>query len=159
MIMQISRGVVFRAVMLLLLVMSRFANAGTDLPMTISQAGTWYVEGVLDEKVNTAFLLDTGSGYVSLSEKTFRKIRDESSTQFRRHIRAAMANGKIISVPVYSVAKLTLGANCTLTDVEVTVLASSDRDILGLNAITAMQPLTIQLDPPALKASCPIQKS
>jgi predicted aspartyl protease len=132
------------------------SHADTDtLPMARSDAGTFYLHGTIDDKVSTDFLLDTGSGYVSLTEKTFRQIKNETTTEFRRHIRAAMANGKIVAVPVYSVKRLALSSNCILEDIEVTVLANASRDILGLNAIFAMQPLTIQLDPPALNASCP----
>jgi clan AA aspartic protease (TIGR02281 family) len=143
----------------LLMLATTTAYAGSSiLPLTRSQAGTYYLQGNLDGNISTDFLLDTGSGYVSLTEKTFGQIRDESTTEFRRHIRAAMANGKVVAVPVYSVKQLALG-NCILEDIEVMVLPSASRDILGLNAIAALQPLTIQLDPPVLNASCPNAES
>jgi predicted aspartyl protease len=143
---------------LLLLAATTGYAESSILPLARSEAGTYYLQGTLDGKVNTDFLLDTGSGYVNLTEKTFGQIRNATTTEFRRHIRAAMANGKVVAVPVYSVKQLVLGS-CILEDIEVTVLPSASRDILGLNAIAIMQPLTIQLDPPALNASCPAAES
>ena len=130
-----------------------------NLALRTSEAGTYYLAGSIDSLVHTEFLVDTGAGYVSLSDKTFRTISEIESTILLRHINARMANGRIVTVPVYQVEELALSENCVLRNIEVTVVKNSDRDILGLNAIRALQPVTLQLDPPVLSVSCPVQDS
>jgi predicted aspartyl protease len=65
-----------------------------------------------------------------------------------------MADGKRQRVPVYRIAELQLGEACMLHEVEVAVLRGASRDILGLSALRRLQPLTLQLDPPVLTATC-----
>jgi len=125
-----------------------------SLPLHTAGSGTLYLDGMLIGKVNTEMLLDTGSGYVSLSRETFNQVKSDTGTKFLREIRAVMANGKTMAVPVYEIAQLSLGAHCMLYDVEVAVMPNGSRDILGLNALRQLQPLTIQLDPPQLTANC-----
>jgi predicted aspartyl protease len=131
------------------------ASAGTsEIHLEAVQAGTFYVKASLDGVVETDLLLDTGSGYVSLSKTTFDRIKDTASTTFQRNITGVMANGKAVSVPVYRIAELKLNSECVLHDIEVAVFRDTSRDILGLNALKQMQPLTLQLDPPVLTATC-----
>ena len=128
---------------------------GEDIQMVLEQAdsGNFYLHGQLDNVVETAMLVDTGSGYVSLSRKTFRQIKRLPGTRYLREIHGTLANGSSLRVPIYRVAELSLGNNCTLRDLEVAVFPGADRDILGLNALRRMQPFTLQMDPPALIAS------
>lgn len=118
------------------------------------QAGTFYVKANLDGVVDTDLLLDTGSGYVSLSKRTFDRIKDDASTVFQRHITGVMANGSAMSVPVYRIGVLSLSTDCVLHDIEVAVFNNTSRDILGLNALKQIQPFTLQLDPPLMTATC-----
>lgn len=126
----------------------------TTLPLHTADSGTLYVEGRLIGKVDTTLLLDTGSGYVSLSRAIFNRVKGDAGTRFLRDIHGVLADGNNVVVPVYSVAELRLGANCTLREVEVAVMPNGARDILGLNALRQLQPLTLQLDPPRLTANC-----
>lgn len=127
---------------------------GNDIPMQLMASGAFYVKASLDSRVNTDMLLDTGSGYVSLSDETFGKIKDEPGTVFQRYITGVMANGKASRVPVYLISELRLTETCVLHDVEVAVLHNATRDILGLSALRQLQPLTLQMDPPVLTANC-----
>jgi predicted aspartyl protease len=61
-----------------------------------------------------------------------------------------MANGKLLEAPVYRVAELAIGETCRLTDVEVAVLPSGARDILGLSALKRLGPFAMQMSPPQL---------
>lgn len=130
------------------------ASQSFDIPMQLVSSGAFYVKASLDSRVDTDMLLDTGSGYVSLSDDTFDKIKDEPGTIFRRFITGVMANGKASRVPVYLISELRLSEQCILRDVEVAVFRNAKRDILGLSALRQLQPLTLQLDPPVLTASC-----
>lgn len=124
------------------------------IPLEAVQAGTFYVKANLDGVVDTDLLLDTGSGYVSLSKRTFDRIKDDVSTVFQRHITGVMANGSSVSVPVYRIGVLSLSSDCVLHDIEVAVFSNTSRDILGLNALKQIQPFTLQLDPPSMTATC-----
>ena len=130
------------------------AGSLQSIPLDPVQAGTYYLKARLDQAVDTDMLLDTGSGYVSLSQATFARIKDEPGTVFLRHIQGVMADGKRMRVPVYSIAELQLSEHCILRDVEVAVMRGASRDILGLSALRQMQPLTLQLEPPVLTATC-----
>jgi len=133
---------------------SAFAAQPYNIPMQLVSSGAFYVKASLDSLVDTDMLLDTGSGYVSLSSDTFGKIKDEPGTVFMRFITGVMANGKASRVPVYLISELRLSEQCVLHDVEVAVFQNATRDILGLSALRQMQPLTLQMDPPMLTASC-----
>lgn len=126
----------------------------TSLPLHTAGSGTLYLDGRLVNAVDTELLLDTGSGYVSLSRETFNRVKGHAGTRYLREIHGVLANGKSVAVPVYAIAELSLGANCTLYNVEVAVMPNGSRDILGLNALRQLQPLTLQLDPPQLVANC-----
>lgn len=121
-------------------------------PMKQVSSGSYYVQGSFGSGVDTEFLVDTGSGYVALTPATFKQLKRESDVEFDRQISGRMANGKIVSVPVYRVAAFQLG-DCVIKDVEVTVLSGSDRNILGLSALRKVEPFAMQLDPPTLYLS------
>lgn len=131
-----------------------FATEPNAIPMEAVSSGAFYVKASLERGVSTDMLLDTGSGYVSLSNETFGKIKNEPGTVFQRFITGVMADGKSARVPVYVIGELRLSEQCVLHDVEVAVFHNAKRDILGLSALRQMQPLTLQLDPPVLTASC-----
>jgi predicted aspartyl protease len=126
----------------------------SEIPLEAVKAGTFYVKASLGGQVATDLLLDTGSGYVSLSKRTFDQIKHESSTIFQRNITGVMANGSAVSVPVYRIGELKLTSECVLYDIEVAVFSNTSRDILGLNALMQIQPFTLQLDPPVMTATC-----
>lgn len=121
-----------------------------SVPMQQQKSGNYYVQGTLSDGVETEFLVDTGSGYVSLSRRTFSRI--ERQAEYLRDIAGAMANGSVLKVRIYRVATLTLG-DCVLSDVEVAVLPGASRDILGLSALRRVEPFAMQLTPPRLIVS------
>jgi predicted aspartyl protease len=148
------RNLILSAICLLLASTPVLAAQRNDIPMELVSSGAFYVKASLDSEVNTDMLLDTGSGYVSLSTATFGKIKDEPGTVFQRFITGVMADGKASRVPVYLISELRLTDQCVLHDVEVAVLRNSKRDILGLSALRQLQSLTLQMDPPVLTANC-----
>lgn len=120
------------------------------VPMQEHTSGQFYVRGVLAGDVETDFLVDTGSGYVALSKETFARVRRRTSVEHVRDVVGALANGKLLKVPVYRVGELAIGPECRLTDVEVAVMSSGARDILGLSALKRLEPFAMQLSPPQL---------
>jgi clan AA aspartic protease (TIGR02281 family) len=131
------------------------AQADTvQIPLETAAAGTFYIKAGINAEIETDLLLDTGSGYVSLSRATFDRISAGSRPELERTITGILADGNSVSVPVYRIDELKLGANCVLHDIEVAVFRNAARDILGLNALKQMQPFTFQMDPPQLSATC-----
>lgn len=124
------------------------------IALEAAASGTFYVSASLNAAIETDLLLDTGSGYVSLSKRTFERVTAGTHPQPERTITGILADGKAVSVPIYRLAELKLGSECVLHDVEVAVFRNGARDILGLNALKQMQPFTLQLDPPQLSANC-----
>lgn len=124
-----------------------------NLAMHQEESGNFYVHATVDGNVETDLLLDTGSGYVSLSKATFDKVSATASPRFSRHIFGRMANGKIEKVSLYFLDELKLADNCVLREIEVAVFPKADRDILGLNALSRLQPFTMQLTPARLTSN------
>ena len=124
-----------------------------ELPMQQAGSGNYYVHATLNREVETDLLLDTGSGYVTLSRATFSQLEHDEDTVFQRRIIGKMANGKSLAVEVYRIRELRLAEDCVLRDIEVALLPNADRDILGLNALRLIQPFTLQLEPPLLRGS------
>jgi len=151
-----TRGYSLAGWLHLLLLMPIVALAGgqEEIPLASVSSGTFYVKASVDQGEYTDMLLDTGAGYVSLSRDTFGRVKDNPGTVFQRYITGVMADGKSLQVPVYIIAELKLSDQCILHDVEVAVFKNSNRDILGLSALRQMQPLTLNLEPPALTANC-----
>jgi len=123
------------------------------LDMHQAASGNFYVHATMAGAVETDLLLDTGSGYVSLSKATFDRISATSSPRFSRHIFGTMANGKVQKVPMYYLDELALSPECVLRNIEVAVFPRADRDILGLNALARLQPFTLELAPARLTSS------
>lgn len=140
----------------MLMCLGSIVSAGEiNLAMHQSNSGSFYVHAEIDTGIETDLLLDTGSGYVSLSKQTFDRIAKSGKPKFSRHIYGTMANGKVEKIPLYFVRELKLADNCVLKEIEVAVFPKADRDILGLNALSKLQPFTIELTPASLTSdSC-----
>jgi predicted aspartyl protease len=134
----------------------RFGHA---VQMSQRPSGNYYVHGSFQPGVETDFLVDTGSGYVALTEKTFQQIQKLPGTRYLREIAGATATGRVVAVRIYHVANISLGEHCKLADVEVAVMPGATRDILGLSALRQAAPFAMQLNPPELLVShCPGQE-
>lgn len=119
--------------------------------MTQSTSGTLYLKGTA-AGIEAEFLLDTGAGLVTLNEATFATLRKKSGVKQVRQVGARMANGKIQLMNVYEVEQFSIG-NCELGPLEVAVMAGKGRNLLGLSALAAAAPFSIQLSPPVLSLS------
>jgi predicted aspartyl protease len=126
---------------------------GDSVPMQQRASGNYYVVGTLTGGVQTDFLVDTGSGYVSLAPAVFERLRAASGTVFLRDFLGTMANGRTLKVPLYRIETLELSPHCVLHDVEVTVMPGSTRNILGLSALRRVAPFALDLEPALLMLS------
>lgn len=118
-----------------------------NLDMHQAESGNFYVSATLAGNVDTDLLLDTGSGYVSIGKDTFARISKTLEPRFSRYIYGRMASGRVEKVALYFVDELKLSSDCVLTNIEVAHFPKADKDILGLNALSRLQPFTVQLAP------------
>lgn len=126
---------------------------GHEIPMTLHDSGNYYVTGQFETGARTQMLVDTGSGLVALSGKTFKPLKGLASTQFVRRANATLANGRRTQLKIYRIARLALGEECLLHDIEIAVMPGTSVDILGLAALRHVQPFALSLDPPVLSVS------
>jgi len=64
-----------------------------------------------------------------------------------------MADGSQLTVPIYRIGGVVIGAECWLSDVEAAVFPGSTRFILGLSGLRQAAPFIFSLDPPQLVLS------
>ena len=123
-----------------------------QVTLTNSNSGSFTVPvtvgGVADQ-----LLLDTGASMVTISPKLFAKIRRQSEVTRVSQIGARMASGQIQLLNVYRVSQFRLGEHCELGAVEVAVLPSGDRSLLGMNVLRKAAPFAVSTAPPALGLS------
>lgn len=125
-----------------------------SLALSSNTVGTLHVTARLGQAVPADFLLDTGSAYVVLSADTRRRLESEGSLQPVRKLRAVMANNATVSAPVYRVSALELAPGCVVRDFEAVALPGARKNILGLSALRAVAPFTINLEPSRLDVTC-----
>lgn len=150
-----TKSIVALTILVLSSLVSTIARSD-QLPLEQAPSGNFYVDADFGGALNTAMLLDTGSGYVGLTKRTFKRLQantgDAGAPEFRRKITGVMANGRATSVSVYTLPELRFGS-CVLRDVEAVVFPRADRDILGLSALKRMQPFTLDLEDGLLTTS------
>ena len=126
------------------------SGVSATVPMHEKGAATYYVSVSVNEGTSSDFLVDTGSGYVTINSNLLDQLVREKGAVFVKKIAAVMADGSETVVPVYRVASLTLGHDCVIHDVEAAVLPGNTRNILGLSALKKAAPFTLSTTPPAL---------
>ncbi|MFK7863853.1 MAG: retroviral-like aspartic protease family protein [Pseudohongiellaceae bacterium] len=134
------------------LLSSSLQAAEFDSKIAMSQAasGNFYVKGRFGEEDSASFLVDTGSGLVVLSEKTFNSLAIMDAKKPISRKAARLADGRTKAINIYSVEQLVLGDNCSLGPLEVAVIPGGTRNILGLSALNQAAPFAIYTSPPTL---------
>jgi hypothetical protein len=122
------------------------------IPMTMGTATTYYVQGSFGNLEATDFMVDTGSGYLSINTSTLDTLLKQGLATYQRDLPGVLADGTQIEVPVYRVSQFSIGP-CKLQDVEAVVFPSTRRQIIGLNVLTRSAPFTFSVDPPELVLS------
>jgi predicted aspartyl protease len=125
------------------------ADFDSPVAMHRKDSNTFYVSGSINGSGHLDFLIDTGSGYVTLDQDTLAALQraNPANVEYRRKLVAVLADNRERTVSVYRVADLDLGANCHLGDIEVAVLPGRGHPILGLSALLRAAPFA--MDPEA----------
>lgn len=140
----------------LLLSIAFAAPAGElrDVGLTANEVGTLHVEARLGTQVGTEFLLDTGSAYVVLTEATRRSLAAEGALTPVRQLRAVMANNATARAQVYRVSSIRFADGCEVRNFEAVALPGARKNILGLSALRAFAPFTVDVAPLRLRLNC-----
>lgn len=115
--------------------------------------GTYYVSVVLADMPESQFMVDTGSGYMTINEESLSTLKKKGQVKYIKDIKGILANGSTHIVSVWQVSSISLNNQCTLRDVEVAVFPGKTRQILGLSALKKAAPLEMSFDPPGLSLS------
>jgi len=131
------------------------AQAGNaqSMPLVESAAKTLYVSAAVDTLDATKFMLDTGSGYTTINQKTYDALKQLQRIHFVKKILGLLADGSQRQVNIWRVDSITLNGSCKLQNIEVAVLPGTSRQILGLATLRKAAPFTISVDPPTLSLS------
>lgn len=148
----------FAFVLCLLLVggASSFVSAGqfgTTVEMDARNGATFYVPGLITGLGAVDWMVDTGSGYMTINEEILTSLKENGQAHFVKRLRGRLADGSELEVPVYLIDSISIGDACWLRDVEVAVFPGSTRPILGLNVLQRTAPFIFSFEPPRLVLS------
>lgn len=125
------------------------------IPMYEKGADTFYIKGEIRGLGTTEFMVDTGSGYMTINEETLEVLKSKGEATYVKELLCILANGKEEIYPVYRIASIQLGKDCVLTNVEAAVFPGKTRHILGLSGLKRAGSFSFSFDPPQLSlASC-----
>lgn len=128
-------------------------NFDVRVPMKEKSAATFYVDADISGFGNTQLMVDTGSGFMTINEKTLASLMENEQAEYRRELSGILANGDRMTVPVYSINRLAIGS-CEIFDVEAAVFPGNTRQILGLSALTRTAPFIFSTNPAELVLTC-----
>jgi clan AA aspartic protease (TIGR02281 family) len=127
-------------------------DSDVTVPMYDKGRATYYVNAQIADLGPSEFMVDTGSGYMTINEQTLNALQERKQVQYVKELRAILANGTELVIPVYTIDELRIGT-CTLRNVEAAVFPARTRQILGLSALNKAAPFTFSVDPPELVLS------
>ena len=129
---------------------------GSELDVTVPMhdkgMATYYIHAQIADLEISEFMVDTGSGYLTINEQTLSALQERKQAQYVKELRAILANGTELVIPVYEINQLRIGT-CTLRNVEAAVFPARTRQILGLSALNKAAPFTFSINPPELRLS------
>lgn len=128
-------------------------NATQQVSLKTIGTNTYYVDGRIEGAGDSSFLVDTGSGYSTISETTLAELKQTGHAEYVKKLEGVLANGATMIVPVYRITSVDIAGKCVIRDVEVAVFPKGTRQILGLSVLSKLMPVTFALNPPSLTLS------
>lgn len=121
-----------------------------SMPMYEKGAATYYVQGQIEGYGATEFMVDTGSGYMTINEQILSVLKQQHTARYLRKLQGVMADGSTQTVPVYELASVRIGDDCVIPKVEAAVFPGATRPILGLSALKRVAPFQFSVGPARL---------
>jgi hypothetical protein len=125
----------------------------THVPLHSVGTATYYVGGDIEGYGSTQLLIDTGSSYSTISEQTLEILLDKGAAKYLKTLQGTLANGKVMTVPVYLVSGINIGGKCFIREIEAAIFSAKIRPILGLSALRKVAPFVFSFNPPNLALS------
>jgi len=125
--------------------------ASDAIPMHDKGANTFYISGDIRGLGPTEFMVDTGSGYMTINRHTLDILREKGEVTYVKQLTGILADGQQNTYPVYRISSIRLGKSCVLHNVEAAVFPGNTRHILGLNALKKAGGFTFTFNPPQLR--------
>jgi predicted aspartyl protease len=147
------RGVAVVGLILGVGVPAQAGELDTRVPLRDNGIATFYVEGHIHGVGVIDLLVDTGAGYTAINERTITVLKRKGLATYIKDMGARLADGSRRVVSIYRISRLNIGGACEIRDVEVAVLPSGSRSILGLGTLKRVAPFMVSLDPPSLSLS------
>jgi predicted aspartyl protease len=124
-----------------------------SVPMHSSGLTTYYVSAQVADLGASEFMVDTGSGYLTINEQTLTALQARNQVQYVKKLKGILADGTELIIPVYAIDEFRIGNNCTIRNVEAAVFPGRARQILGLSVLKKAAPFAFSVDPPQLMLS------
>ncbi len=124
-----------------------------QIPMQKQGSSTFYINSSLLDDPQSLMLVDTGSSHSVINQATMTKLQASGDAKFVKNLQAIMADGSKKIVPLYQIARITLGEGCELHDIKATVISNNARQILGISALQKAAPFGFSFNPPMLTLS------
>jgi hypothetical protein len=118
-----------------------------------AELATFYIEVGVAGAGPESYLVDTGAGYMTITDATLDRSRAAGTATYVRELQGRLADGRVLEVPVYRITEIVVGERCRLRNVEVAVLPGASRGLLGLSALRKASPFEFSVDPPSLRLS------
>lgn len=128
------------------------AEFDKKIPMFSKGAATYYVEGFIEGVGKVDFMVDTGSGYMTINEVSLALLKEKSRAVYVKDLSGILADGSKRIVQIYQISTLEIGG-CQFQNIEAAVFPGKTRYILGLSALKKASPFTLSLEPPNLTLS------
>lgn len=125
----------------------------TRVVMQERSAATFYVPGAIPGYGVLELMVDTGSGYMTINERTLEALKGAGTVRYVKQLQGILADGSEMAVPVYAIGRIRIGRGCWIEDVEAAVFPGDGRQILGLSALRKTAPFIFSVDPPELLLS------
>lgn len=140
-----------RAAAAALLLLGGVAQADTVIALNDAGLATYYLSVDVGAGAVADYLVDTGAGFMTITEATLAQLEQAGRARFVRHIEGRLADGRVLRVPVYLLDEIVVGGVCALQDVEAAVLPGASRGLFGLSALRRTAPFEFSVDPPSLR--------
>ena len=127
--------------------------ASDSIPMYDKGLNTFYIEVNIRGLGPTEFMVDTGSGYMTINQNSLDILRGKGEVTYVKKLTGILADGQRKTLPVYRIESVRLGTSCVLHGVEAAVFPGNTRNILGLSALKKAGEFTIAFSPPRLRFS------
>lgn len=99
------------------------------------------------------YLVDTGAGYMTITEATLAHLEAAGRVRFQHQIEGHLADGSVLTVPIYLIDEIVIGSQCVLREVEAAVLPGASRGLMGLSVLRRASPFEFTVNPPSLRLS------